>query len=149
MRHLSLRLALFILTILLPPAAPAAPVAAIEILDLDGGSIVFTRLSNLGTMDLHGARLTLGRRVHPIGLGGDVWGFEACFGLSFGGLGACDPGKTLPVGGSATGSAIFASATLDGVTHPASGAGFEFDGVNLFTAGLVHSRTSATSHPSS
>lgn len=128
-----LRVALLTLALLLLTAASGQ---AVEILELDHGSMVFDRTINRGATNLQGSRLGITGFIHVIGLG-PGWGFEACAGAP--GLTDCNPGARIATGGTAVGGDVFAQTTLEGVSHPAGGAeaGLITDGLALGLFGTV------------
>lgn len=129
-------LARFILALLL---VLPSHTAAMEILELTGGSITFNdaQLPFLGTMAVHGPRVAITARFQAIGGSGEP-GFKGCSGV-----GACQPGDTISVGGEWSGGdflghGLLGTVTLDGITHTGEvGACCFDDGLFMTLAGTV------------
>jgi hypothetical protein len=111
----------------------SVPAIALEILEVDGGSITASRSSFFADVAITGPRLGISTLLQ-LALGPGM-GFQACAGPFSG----CLPGTVLPIGGFAAGSDFFGgTAILDGVPHLLSGMSVpQFDTLALITTGSL------------
>ena len=122
----------FILLVVLMMPLPAA---ALEILELSGGTITFDD-HFFGRLAVQGPRLAITSSFQAVLGGSSVPGFKTCNGLPI----HCTPGATLPVGGTWSGGDFHgpSSVTLDGIAHTQLGLALPFsDQLVLTLTGTV------------